>query len=124
MGKVRVSFDYKGRKFSFDAKKCGGARQGLGLMFRSRNTNPLLFDFKKPTNMALTSLFVFFPFVAVWLDGKNNTLAVEKIWPFRLVIQSPKVFVRLLEIPINGKHHKKLASIVDIKRFKKKIGRA
>ena len=116
---VRVSFVYHGKKFSFDAEKCEGAKQGLGLMFKPKDTKPLLFDFKKPTNMALTSLFVFFPFVAVWLDGKNNALAVEKIWPFRLVIQSPKGFVRLLEIPINGKHHKKLASIVDIKRFKK-----
>lgn len=101
---MEFSFNYKDRKFSFNADKCEGAKQGLGLMFRNKGTEPLLFDFGKPTNVALTSLFVFFPFVAVWLDKGNNALRVEKIRPFRLVIQSPKSFVKLLEIPINDKN--------------------
>ena len=112
MKTTKVSFSYKGKKFSFDANVCSRLDWGLGLMFKSRNTPPLLFDIGKPTDMALTALFVFFPFVAVWLDSKNNVLAVEKINPFVPVISSPKNFVKLLEIPLNDRHRNKVEILV------------
>ena len=112
MKTTKVSFEYKGKKFSFEAEKCEGARQGLGLMFKSKNTKPLIFDFGKLTELALTSLFVFFPFVAVWFDEKDNVVAVDKINPFRLVIPAPKPFSRLLEIPINSEHFEKAEFLV------------
>lgn len=108
MKKTKVSFNYKGKKFSFDVDVCPRLDWGFGLMFKSRNTRPLLFDIGKPTNMALTALFVFFPFVAIWLDSENRVLAVERINPFRPVISSPKYFVKLLEVPVNELHRKKL----------------
>lgn len=113
---VKVNFKYKTRKFSFDAKNVPRPQWGLGLMFRSRNTDCLIFDFGKPVKMALTSWFVFFPFIAVWLDSKNNVLAVEKIRPFRLAIMSKKPFSRLLEIPINGKNAKDVALLCPPRR--------
>lgn len=85
---------------------------GVGLMFKSKNTRALLFDFKRPAREALTSLFVFFPFVAVWLDDKNKILDVKVVKPFRFAIFPKKPFHKLVEIPINDDYSKEVALLV------------
>ncbi len=80
----------------------------IGLMFKSRNTSALLFDFKRETREAITSLFVFFPFVAIWLDAKSKVLDVQAIKPFRFAIFPKKPFQKLVEIPINNKYKKEI----------------
>lgn len=107
MKKKRISFSYKGRKISLNLTPC--RHFGLGLMFKSRNTDALLFDFKRKTREAITSLFVFFPFVAVWLDDKNKVLSVMVVRPFRFAIFPKKPFHKLIEIPINGNYSKEVA---------------
>jgi len=92
---------------------------GRGLTFRRREKSPaLLFEFDEPISFALTSLFVFFPFYAIWLDKKNNVLSVERINPFRFIIKSKKDFYKIVEIPCSRKYEGVLR-IIDGQRFKK-----
>lgn len=84
-----------------------------GLMFcRREKAQPLLFEFKKPTKMKIHSCFVFFPFVAIWLDAKNKILALKSVKPFILNIGIKKAYSKLLEIPIN-KRNKQLLQLLD-----------
>ncbi len=76
-----------------------------GLMFyRREKADSLLFEFKKPTLLKIHSCFVFFPFVAIWLDNKNNVLGIREVKPFRLNVGINKPFFRLVEIPINKRN--------------------
>ena len=109
----KVSFTHNGRKFYLEAEECKRANWGLGLMFKTRKTSPLIFNFNKKVDWTLTSLFVFFPFLALWLDDKNNVVEMRVVKPFTFGIISKKPFYRLLEIPINGKNRELVKIIVD-----------
>lgn len=86
-------------------------------MFSQREeADALLFDFNKPTRMAIHSLFVFFSFVSVWLDDKNNVIELRKVKPFTFFVRPQKNFHKLVEIPINNKYKEKFSSIIE--RFK------
>jgi uncharacterized membrane protein (UPF0127 family) len=71
----------------------------LGLMFRTRKTSPLLFEFKKNVRMAIHSFFVFFPFKAIWLDENNRIIAQKIVKPFTFCVCPRKPFRKLIEIP-------------------------
>jgi len=71
----------------------------LGLMFRTRKTRPLIFEFSKNTRMPIHSFFVFFPFHAVWLDKNNKIIEQRKAKPFTFCVRPKKPFRRLIEIP-------------------------
>lgn len=84
-----------------------------GLMFiRKGNAKPLLFSFPKQTSLAIHSFFVFFPFLAVWLDDKDNIMEIKTIKPFIPYIKPKKNFYKLLEIPINKKYEETARNIV------------
>ena len=101
-----VSFRYRGRKRSLSAKKVGFFGRAIGLMFSSREkANILLFEFKESTKTPIHSLFVFFPFVAVWLDKKNRVIDVKRVKPFSLSVSPKGYFFKLIEIPINKRYH-------------------
>ena len=101
----KVSLEHKGKKFSFDAKICGFFETILGLMFKSRkNAQALLFKFDKPSRTKLHSLFVFFPFVVVWLDSKGKIIVIKKVKPFTSVASIKKPYFGIIEIPINKKY--------------------
>jgi uncharacterized membrane protein (UPF0127 family) len=90
-----------------DVKKVSEFEKGIGLMFHNRERCPaMLFEFKNPTRMKIHSLFVFFPFVAVWLDNQNKIVDSKIVKPFRLSISSKKPFYKLLEIPLNKEYKK------------------
>ena len=102
-----ISFTFKGRRASVNAKKCDYFEKILGLMFKSKNNaEALLFEFKKPVGFQIHSFFVFFPFVAIWLDEKNKVLDYRIVKPFSLHIAPQKPFRKLLEIPLNEKNMK------------------
>ena len=93
-----------------------GVQRGIGLMFsRRERAKILLFPFSRPTKMAIHSLFVFFPFIAVWLDGDGKVMEVRRVKPFSWYICPKKEFVALVEIPLNRKY-KKITD--DIEKFK------
>jgi len=106
----KVFFSFKGKRFSFDARKCSVLSSGL--MFRSSKTKPCLFEFERPRKFKITSLFVFFPFVAVWLDERNKIVDVKIVRPFTFEISPSRPFKKLLEVPVNKKNLKAVHSLV------------
>ena len=90
-------------------KKVNEFGKAFGLMFcRRKEAKVLLFEFKKPTKLKIHSYFVFFPFIAIWLDNENNILNIKKIKPFKLNIGIRKPFFKLIEIPINRRNQELL----------------
>ena len=109
-------------KFNFDDKsieipevhECSWFEKITGLMFcRREKANALVFSFSNQTKMAIHSFFVFFPFIAIWLDDKNNVIGVKKVKPFIPKILSTKPYYKLLEVPINKKYKKYLDLLRD-----------
>ena len=99
---------YTGRNIS-EIKKCGSFSRAKGLMFsRRENAKALLFEFPRSVKFHLTSLFVFFPFVVVWLDEENKVIEVRKIKPFVFEIPFSNSYRKILEIPVNKKYEKVL----------------
>ena len=111
---LRVGLRYKGKKIFLNVRKCGYFGEAFGLMFQKKeNVDVLLFDFSGRKRLALHSLFVFFSFLAVWLDDKNNVLEFKLVKPFSLNICPKLHFTKLLEIPINGANEKIIEFFVD-----------
>lgn len=105
---MKIKVSHKGRNFFLNVRKLTYLGKGTGLTFRTKETKPLLFDFEKDVYYrgALTSLFVFFPFLALWLDKSNNVLEYKIIKPFKLKILPAKPFRKFVEIPINRKNRR------------------
>ncbi|MBS3076469.1 DUF192 domain-containing protein [Candidatus Pacearchaeota archaeon] len=102
---MKIPINYKNRKIKLEAKNCNWLKKISGLMFcRRRKAEALLFEFPKNTRMAIHSWFVFFPFMAVWLDDKNEIIEKKIVNPFRFSIRPNKKYVSLVEIPLNDKY--------------------
>ena len=97
----KVSFVFDKKKFSVEARRCGFF--SFGLMFRTRETEPCVFRFEEMTDFKISSLFVPFPFVAVWLDKKGKVMEVRRVEPFTVAVSPKKKYYTLLEIPVNMK---------------------
>jgi len=98
-----INLKYKNKKISFDVEICKW--KFLGLMFsRQESARALLFDFKKKTRISIHSLFVFFPFLAIWIDNEDNVLEIRKVFPWNFLIFPKRKFSRLVEIPFNSKY--------------------
>lgn len=92
-------------------KKVNELGKIIGLMFsRREKARILLFEFKRFTKMKLHSWFVFFPFIAIWLDKENNIISIKKVKPFTFGVSIEKPFFKLVEIPMNEKN-KRLVEI-------------
>lgn len=100
------------KSIEIDARKVSFLRRGIGLMFRSKETEPLLFEFNNDGKRAITSFFVFFPFLAVWLDEKDRVVELKKILPFEFSIRPKRAFRKLVEIPFNHKNEKIISFFV------------
>ena len=109
----KVGLEYKGEIFQLDAKVCNNFEKFSGLMFcRREKAEALLFEFENSTKIKIHSLFVFFPFVAVWLDDKNKIVDIKIIKPFTFSVSSSKPFFKLLEIPVNEKYEHLCNSLI------------
>jgi len=114
---MKIKLNFKGKKTDIEVKKCNLFWMFRGLMFTKKNkAKALLFDFKKSNKIKIHSLFVFFPFIAVWLNNKNKIVEFKVVKPWRILVLSKKSFNRLIEIPINNKY----SGIVKILLDKKK----
>ena len=104
---------------TIELKKVSRIGKFIGLMFKTSDTEALLFDFGEKTNAGIHSFFVFFKFYAVWLDDKKQIVKIEKIRPFTFLVKPGKKFRFLVEIPEN-QHYSKITKILDGKteRFK------
>ena len=104
--------------FNMEVEKLSPIGKFMGLMFRSSLTSNLLFEFKKPKRHAIHSFFVFFPFLALWLNKKNQVLEHKIINPFTLYVRSSKPFQKLIEIPINKSNLGIIKNLVGKEKFK------
>ena len=107
---MKIGLRYKGKKIFLDVERNNGM---IGLMFSGKeNAKALLFNFHKNTNPALHSFFVFFPFLAIWLDGKNKISEMRIINPFSARILPKKSFYKVVEIPFNRRYKKIIQKLV------------
>ena len=109
-----MQFSYGNKRLRINIKKCNSFQKISGLMFKSKNTSALLFEFPKKTKMAIHSFFVFSPFYAIWLDENNKLIEIKKIKPFTFHVKPTKPFSKLLEIPINNKY-KEIIKVLELK---------
>ena len=107
MTKKKISIEYKNKKIKFYAEDCNFFKKFSGLMFsRRENVGILLFDFEKKQKISIHSFFVFYPFIAVWLDKKNKIVDLKVVNPFTFCVSPKKSCFKLIEIPINYKNRK------------------
>ncbi len=77
-----------------------------GLMFRTNETPILEFSFKNDVEMAIHSYFVFFTFIAVWVDSDDKAFQVDIVKPFTSLVKPQKHFRKLIEIPFNSENRR------------------
>ncbi|MGD9276433.1 MAG: DUF192 domain-containing protein [Candidatus Pacearchaeota archaeon] len=108
---MRFEFKRGKKKFKINAHKCNIS--STGLMFKRRkNAKALIFNFKKSSRMALTSLFVFFEFLVLWLDERDNVVDMKICKPWKVYINTKKSFSKILEIPKNKKYEKIIKKLI------------
>jgi uncharacterized membrane protein (UPF0127 family) len=92
------------RKINVPVRKVSFLGKFSGLMFRTRDTDALLFEFPKDTRQPFHSFFVFFPFLMIWLDGENKAIGFRKVRPFTFIIRQKSKFRKVVEVPFNAKN--------------------
>lgn len=110
MKNIKISF--KGNKIDIKVRELSLLGQMIGLMFKTKNCDNLLF--KRGGRWAIHSFFVFFPFLALWLNEKNKVIEHKIVKPFRFCIIPKREFAKLVEIPLNKKNAK-IISVVEAK---------
>ena len=101
---MRIVVDNNDKKIRISVKKTNLLTRFTGLMFKPRRTSNLLFYFDKERRWSIHSFFVFFDFLALWLDKSNNVIEWRIVSPFRFFVVPAKPFRKLVEIPINRRN--------------------
>lgn len=101
-----IYIKFSGRAIKLNVRRTNSFTEFTGLMFKNRNTENLLFEFGKNVRIGIHSFFVFFEFLAVWMDENNNVLEYKIVRPFSPLIRPRKHFRKFAEIPLNGKNKK------------------
>ena len=113
---------FKGKNRDIKLKSVRKIRKFTGLMFRTKNTENLLFNFSEFESKNIHSFFVFFDFMAIWLNNRNKVLKVDLVKPFTILIKAPEKTRKLIELPINNSNKDLIEFFVD-KREKFKYPR-
>ena len=109
----QVLINFKGKKIKVEVEDCNSFRKFSGLMFsRREKAGILLFKFKNKQKIMIHSFFVFYPFVAIWLNENGEIVDLKKVYPFNPCISPKESSFMLVEIPINTKN-KKILSLLD-----------
>ena len=95
---------YKEKSFGVEYKEITPFGKYIGLMFRTKENQNLLFNFKDYKTFGIHSFFVFFNFLAVWLDKKDNIVDFSIVKPFTFLVKSENPSVKLLELPLNNRN--------------------
>ena len=109
---------YRGRKIRIHSRKV--SLFSTGFIFRTKNTRNIVFNDLKGRDFALTSWFVFFPFLVLWLDKRKKVVDFRFVKPFELSINSAKGADCIVEIPINERNRKIVGFFVGKEKFKNK----
>lgn len=117
--KKKIIFEYKNKKITLEVEDCNLLKKFTGLMFsRREKAKALLFKFKNSKNIKLHSLFVFFPFLVIWLNSKNKVVDLKFVNSIECSISSKKSFLKIIEIPFNNKYKKIIDFLVGREKFK------
>ena len=100
----KLRLKYSGKSLNLKIKRTNLFSKFFGLMFRSSETENLLFDFAKDCKIRIHSFFVFFPFLIIWLNEENEVVGHKIVKPFRFSVSSTKQFRKFVEVPINRKN--------------------
>ncbi len=105
---------YKNNEISINAKKLSFFGRVIGLMFKlhPEKTENLLFDFGKKVSFPIHSWFVFFKFMAVWMDKNNRVIEWKIVKPFRFSVRPKIPFNKLIEMPLNNKNREIISFFV------------
>lgn len=100
MNEKIINCNFKDIKFGINCVILSKWAYGIGLMFKKKSkAKPLLFAFNN-SNQSIHSLFVNFPFYAIWMDKNFNILEIKKVKPWKFSIKCRREFDYLLEIPL------------------------
>lgn len=115
----KINLVFGKNKIDLDLKVVPWYLKWLGLMFsRRENAEALLFEFNKPINLKIHSLFVNYEFIAIWLDFRGEIIEIRKVKPWKTGFSPYKKFAKLIEIPCSKKYESILEKLVEDKRFK------
>ncbi len=110
-----MKIKFKDKKINVNVKKCKGINMGIGLMFKNKNTDSLLFEFKNKHNHGIHSFFC--PaFLALWLDENDNILEFNLVKPNKLLVKPENKISKLIEIPLNKNNEKLINLFLEEKR--------
>jgi len=113
---MRIKLNHKKKRLPLDVKVCSGLGKFSGLMFvRREKAKALLFSFRKSAKMRIHSIFVFFPFLCVWIN-EDKIVDLKIVRPFTLSVSCKKPFSKLVEIPCNNKYKELIHSLVGSRR--------
>jgi len=99
-----------------DIEKCSGIKKFTGLMFKSRDSNALLFEFDNPCKQAIHSFFC--PdFLALWLDESGKIVDKQVVTSNKLSIRPQEKFSKLLEVPLNNKYSPAIQFLLEDKNI-------
>lgn len=91
----------------------GFFQEARGLMFRTRkNARALLFHFENPVKLKIHSCFVWFSFIAIWIDENNKIIQKKIIRPWKISIVPKVPFKKLIEIPINEFYRREIQELL------------
>ena len=105
------------KPINLEVRRVSGFGKYLGLMFRTRNVGNLLFEFRDWRMASIHSFFVFFSFLAIWMDEENKVVDFEIVRPFRALIRSRRSSIKLIEVPVNLKNRKILDFFVEKRKI-------
>ena len=111
---MEITIKNSEKRIKLPIKMASGISRYGGLMFKSIDSCNLLFDFKRDVKIAFHSILVFFPFILIWLDERNNVLEYRRVEPFTWYIFPRKPFRKVLEIPLNNANNKVLSLIFNM----------
>ena len=81
-------------------KQAIGLQRYFGMMFRSKNTEPIYWDFGEEVNVKLHTFFVFFPVRIIWKDKNLNVIEERIVQPWQHSQTPSKPFRYIEEYPI------------------------
>jgi uncharacterized membrane protein (UPF0127 family) len=103
MKKVKTFVFFQKKKIELEVFNCNFIEKGIGLMFMNeKNAKILQFSFNELTNLGIHSFFVYFDFLAVWIDNYNKVIQVDYVKPWTKFVRCKKNYKRLIEIPVNS----------------------
>jgi len=117
IGLSSISLQFKNKKLIVRAKRVGFLGRFRGLMFKSRYSDNLLFEFENGYKSDLHSFFVFFSFLVLWVDGKDRVVDCMFCRPFMTRISTEKGYNRIVELPLNNRNK----GIIDFFVGKRKV---